>query len=342
MAVDELRSRIAALVGERTGEPVEVTAVAPLAGGACQDLFRVELASGGVARKLVLRSDAVSSLPESLRRRDEYQVIRAAVSAGVPTPAVLWPSEDLVRPGASAYFMDWVDGHTIGRRVLREPALAGARAQLPAQLAAAVARVHSITPAAAPDLPLSREAITHGAAEAVLAAMRRQLDQLVEPRPALELAWRWLDRNRPPRGELTLCHGDFRVGNIAVTERGLNGLLDWEFAHWGDPVDDLGFFCVRDWRFGVVDKPAGGITSRTALLDAYHAASGRRVDPAALHFWELKGNLHWAIGAIYQGERYLSGAESDVELIAIGRRAVELEYEILRLMEKGPGDAAAA
>lgn len=342
MPLEELRSRIAALVGERTGQPVEVTGLQPLAGGACQDLFRVDLSLGGAARRLVLRSDARSSLPGSLARRDEYPVIRAAVDAGVPTPAVSWPSEDLLRPGASAYFMDWVDGHTIARRVLREPALAEARRRLPAQLAAALTRIHAITPASAPDLPLDRTAVDEGAAAAGLASMRSQLDGLVEPRPALELAWRWLDRHRPARGEVTLCHGDFRTGNFAVDEGGLVALLDWEFARWGDPAEDLGWMCVRDWRFGVIDRPAGGLTSRAAMLAAYREASGRRIDPAALHYWELMGNLRWAVGAIYQGERYLSGAESDIELIAVGRRAVELEYEILRLLERGPTGAAAA
>jgi len=336
MSPDQLRSRIAALVGEQTGEQVEVRELAVLAGGACQELYRVELVVGGEPRRSVLRSDAASSLPGSLARREEYQVIRAAVAAGVPTPAVYWPCEGLTAPGRSAYFMDWVDGHTIARRVLREPALAEARSRLPDQLAAAVARVHAITPATHPDLPIGREAIERGAAAAALAWHRDALDRLVEPRPVLELAWRWLDANQPPAGEITLCHGDFRTGNFVVGPHGLIALLDWEFAHWGDPVDDLAWICVRDWRFGVNDRPAGGLCSRGALHAAYRRAGGREVDPAAAHYWELMGNLRWTVGAIYQGERYLSGAERDVELIAVGRRAVELEYEILRLLDRGP------
>ena len=76
---------------------------------------------------MVLRSDARSSLPGSLGRREEFAVISAAVAAGVKTPAVHHLTEGLVRPGAWAYVMDWIEGDAIGRRVVRNKELADAR-----------------------------------------------------------------------------------------------------------------------------------------------------------------------------------------------------------------------
>jgi hypothetical protein len=90
-----------------------------------------------------------------------------------------------------------------------------------------------------------------------------------------------------------------------------------------------------DWRFGRLDKPVGGFASREALHEAYAKASGRKVRPEDVHFWEVLGNVNWATGSVHQGERYLSGEETDIELIAIARRAVEMEYEALRLIEQG-------
>ncbi|MDW8284460.1 MAG: hypothetical protein RMK29_22360 [Myxococcales bacterium] len=97
---DDLGPRIARLIAEQTGEQVQVHAVAPLPGGACQDLFRVDLVIGAAARRLVLRSDARSGLSGTLSRRQEFAVIGAAVAAGVRTPPARWLVRDLVRPSA--------------------------------------------------------------------------------------------------------------------------------------------------------------------------------------------------------------------------------------------------
>lgn len=317
-----LRDHVAAA----TGAEVAIERVAPLIGGACQDLFDVALTIDGASRRLVLRSDAQSSLPGSLPRRREFAVIDAAVRAGVKTPAVCWPGEDLVRAGASAYFMEWVDGVTIARKVLRDQALAEARTRLPTELAAELARIHSIAPGAG-DLGLD---VPADPAATALAMHRAALDAVPEPRPIIELALRWLADRRPAPAAVRLCHGDFRTGNFAVTPAGLAAVLDWEFAHWGDPMDDVAWLCVRDWRFGELDRPAGGLATRADFYAAYERASGTSVDPDRVRYWEIMNNVRWTIGAIHQGERYAD--ERDLELIAIGRRVVQLEYEIARLV----------
>ncbi len=332
-----LRGRIEAALSEALGAKVAVRTLSPMAGGACQDLFDLTLDVRGETLRRVLRSDARSALPGSLDRKTEFAVLSLAVSRGVPAPPVAWPTADLVRPGAHAYFMDHVSGEAIGRKVVSSPELAAARLVLPAQWAAALARIHAIKPADAPSLSLSSwgERPSAEPARAVLASMRSQLTTLPEPHLAIELALGWLEDHVPECPEVTLVHGDFRVGNFLVGKEGLLAVLDWEFSHWGDPVEDLGWLCVRDWRFGRVDRPAGGVTTRKAILSAYADATGRAVAPEALHYWEVAGNVKWALGALYQGERYLSGQDRDLELLAIAKRAAEMEHEALRLLEVG-------
>lgn len=335
-----LRERIEHVLSERAGVEVIVRDIGPLGGGACQDSYRVELSfsegelAGG--RSMVLRSDARRSLPGSASRKEEFEIVRAATAAGVRTPAARWLTQGLVREGAWAYFMDWVEGEAIGRRVVRDPHLALARDGLADHLAAQLARIHSITPASAPlleGLPLNTGA--QGAAASALAFVRTMVDQMPEPHPAIELCLRWLADHAPPPGEHTLTHGDFRTGNFLVTPAGLAAVLDWEFAHFGDPMEDIGWLCVRDWRFGQLALPVGGFARREALYEAYERCSGRAVDPRRVHYWEVMGNVRWAAGSVYQGERYLSGEETDIELVAIARRAVEMEFEAIRLLEKG-------
>ena len=310
----------------------------PLTGGACQENFRVELQLDGVQRVMVLRSDAVVSLPGSLDRAHEFQVIQAAVAAGVPTPAVRWLIPNLLREGSSAYLMDWVEGEAIGRRVLRDPGLAGARTALPDQLAEALATIHQITPENTTGLaiPTPQSAGERNPVDAALFFCKGMLDALPQPHPVMELTLRWLGDHPPPESDRVLVHGDFRTGNFMVTPEGLSAVLDWEFSHWGVRACDLAWISVRDWRFGRLKRPVGGFASRADFYRAYESFSGTRVDPVEVHWWEIMGNLRWGAGAVYQAERVLSGGEFDLELLAIGRRAAEMEHEMLRLIAHGP------
>jgi aminoglycoside phosphotransferase (APT) family kinase protein len=336
--LESLKKKVAAHVAEHAKAKVQVLALEPLAGGACQDNFRVDLAIDREgAKRVVLRSDAKASLAGSLRREAEYQVIRAAVAAGVKTPEARWLASGLVREGAGAYFLDWISGDAIGRKIVKSPELADARARLPEELAGVLAKVHAIRPADHPGLldAGAAAASSFDPVKAQLAALRTMMDGMAEPHPAMELAYRWLVENAPAGGDATLAHGDFRTGNFMVTPGGLAGVLDWEFAHWGSPYYDLAWISVRDWRFGVLDKPVGGFARREPFYEAYERASGRKVDRKLVHYWEVLGNLRWAGGAVYQGERYTRHGEEDLELLAIGRRACEMEWEALRLIEKG-------
>jgi aminoglycoside phosphotransferase (APT) family kinase protein len=328
--VDERTEKIRAAVKAQGAELVSVT---PLYGGACQENFKVELTLNGQPLKLALRSDAARSLPNSLKRSAEAKVIEVAVKAGVRTPAARWLTPSLLREGADAYFLDWAPGEAIGRRVVREKELETARSRLPAELAQSLARLHAVKPADEPSLPLVK-APERPSLQA-LADLKKQLDALPVPFPAVELCIRWLEERAPQKEDVVLVHGDFRTGNFLVTSNGLAAILDWEFAHWGSPYEDLAWISVRDWRFGRLEKPIGGFARRDNFYTAYQSAGRQKVDEAQVLWWEICGNLRWAVGSAYQGERYLSGEEKDLELIAIARRAVEMEWEALRLIRRG-------
>jgi aminoglycoside phosphotransferase (APT) family kinase protein len=307
--------------------------VQPLHGGACQENYRIDLELDGRRARLALRSDARTSLPGSLSRRLEYAVIGAAVAAGVQTPAARWLTPSLLREGKDAYFLDWAEGEAIGRRVVRNAELEGARQGLPDALARSLVRLHGVTPRSAPGLSLPLP--EGGPARAALRALERQLDVLPAPVPAVELGLRWLGARLPPDEEVVLVHGDFRTGNFLVAPLGLTAILDWEFAHFGSRYEDLAWISMRDWRFGRLDRPVGGFASREVFYQAYVAHGGPAVELERVLWWEVCSNLRWAVGSLYQGERYLSGEEKDLELIAIARRSVEMEFEALRLIERG-------
>ena len=327
--MDERTERIRSALASHGAELVSVK---PLHGGACQENYAVDVTIDGRPLRLALRSDAPTSLPASIRRRDEYAVIQAAVAAGVRTPNARWLSVGLLGDGADAYFLDWVPGEAIGRRVVRNPELEQARAGLPLALAESLAALHRIEHGAA-GIPLKR--LTVSPAQDALNQIRSMLDNLPGNYPAVEFAHQWLSKRMPVGEPTVLVHGDFRTGNFLITPDGLAGILDWEFSHWGAAGEDLSWISVRDWRFNQLDKPIGGFSAREPFYEAYARASGSSVNLEHLWWWEILGNLRWAVGSVYQGERYLSGAEKDLELIAIARRNVEMEFEALRLIQRG-------
>jgi aminoglycoside phosphotransferase (APT) family kinase protein len=202
------------------------------------------------------------------------------------------------------------------------------------QLGAALAKIHAIAldaPGieALPSPPEGESAVEHE-----LNRYEQTFRGIApEPHPAFELAFRWLRAHLPPAGERrTLVHGDFRMGNVLFDSDGAQLILDWELAHAGDPMEDLGWVCVRSWRFGG-DKPVGGVGERDEFFGAYEAAGGGGVDAERVRFWEIFGNLRWGIICIGQGRTYLDGRSNSVELASIGRRTAETEWELLSLIE---------
>ena len=164
-----------------------------------------------------------------------------------------------------------------------------------------------------------------------LADFEAFLDDLGMAHPALELGLRWLRTNPPTPGRSAVVHGDFRIGNLIVDPDGLAAVIDWELAHVGDPLEDLGWVSMRAWRFGS-RLEVGGFADREEFLDAYEAAAGVSVDRSAVHWWEVMGTFKWGVMAMIQASAHLMGVSRSVELAAIGRRVAETEYDLLRLL----------
>jgi len=329
----ELKTRLASHVRTKLGDDAELVGLSRLPGGASRETWRLDVRHAGGDEALVLRRDPPGHVIES-SREGEFALLEAATRAGVPVARLRWVEADSAVLGSPFFVMDFVEGETIGRRILRDDRFAAARDALPEQIAAALARVHAID-ADDPALAfLARDGGSASAADAELARYDQILRDLApDPHPVLDLAIRWLGTRTIPPRETVVVHGDYRMGNVIVNESGLAAVLDWELAHLGDPIEDLGWFCVRAWRFGNDDLPAGGICDRERLVVAYERARGVRVDRAAVRWWEIFGNLKWAVICIMQAETHRRGAPN-VELASLGRRTAETELELLDLIDE--------
>jgi aminoglycoside phosphotransferase (APT) family kinase protein len=234
---------------------------------------------------------------------------------------VLRPEDDL----GTGFIMQRVEGETIARKILRDEKFAKARPILARQLGKVAAGIHRMP---REQLPRLREM----SSTSEIADLGREYRSFNWPKPVFELALRWLaDHDPGPSKEVTLVHGDFRHGNLIIGPDGVRAVLDWEIAHSGDPMEDLGWICVNSWRFGEIDKPVGGFGSREELFAGYEEG-GRKADPDRVKFWEVMGTLRWGVMCCGMMQRFRTGPDHSMERAMIGRRSSETEIDLLRLL----------
>jgi aminoglycoside phosphotransferase (APT) family kinase protein len=304
-----------------------VTGAAKLSGGASQETWSFDIVHpagvfGAILRRAPQGYGAAPSRAAGLNA--EATLMQLAHDAGVPSPRVLHvlrPQDEL----GTGFVMARVEGETIPRKILRDEQFAQARPMLARQLGEILARIHGLDLRQLPEL-------RRMTAAKEIAELQRDYRSFDWPRPVFELALRWLrDHDPGPSEEVTLVHGDFRHGNLIIGPDGVRAVLDWELAHTGDPMEDLGWVCVNSWRFGEIDNPVGGFGSREQLFAGYEAA-GRRVDPIRVKFWEVMGTLRWGVMCCGMMQRFRTGPEHSIERAMIGRRSSETEIDLLRLL----------
>jgi aminoglycoside phosphotransferase (APT) family kinase protein len=299
--------------------------LARLSGGATQEIWRFELGGSGEdsARYILRRAPGGTRITEGVGLEVEAQLMAAAAHEGVPVAEVVYvlaPEDGLGR----GFVMRFVEGETLGGRIVKSPDLEAARQTLAAECGAIMARIHKLAPEDFPTLDREPPAEM---VERWRAAYRETLIR----RPVFDLAFRWLADQAPPPVEPRLVHGDFRNGNLMIGPDGVRAVLDWELAHIGDPMEDLGWICVNSWRFGRIDFPVGGFGKLDDLISGYEAASGARVDRASLRWWEAFGTIRWGVICAKSIASY-RGEDPTMERAMIARRTSETEIDLLRLI----------
>jgi len=329
----QLQARLADYLSAQTHAPVQVHNAQPLAGGASRDSWAFNATFGdGTSERFVLRRDLPTRMNEqALTRAQEFALMRAAYDHGVLVARVRWLCEDERVLDLPFFIMDYVEGVSVGRKLMTSPDLIAARAALPSQMAQQLARIHTLDASGLVFLP--RPLKNHPARHAVQETYAT-LDSINAVVPALEYALRWCERYAPAPDRLTFIHGDFRVGNLLVNPAGLAAVIDWEFSHIGDPCEELGYLCMRDWRFGADKLRAAGLSPREPFIRAYEQHAGVTVNPEAVTWWEILGNIRWAVICLVQAQRHLSNQDPSIELASLGRRSIEMQAEALRLIRQ--------
>ncbi|TDF84036.1 phosphotransferase family protein [Pseudomonas sp. H9] len=332
--IAQAHEALAAYLSEQLGgQRVVIERSERLSGGAIQENWllevRVDDSPTPGHQRWVLRTDAASAVAASMSREQEFAVLRCVHQAGVKVPEPLWLCLDLQVIGREFFVMQALSGNASGF-ALSNTAFTGAqRSALCRALGANLARLHQVTPphAGLSFLPAPVSDPVQGSVE----HYRTFLDTLPERHPVLEWGLRWCELNKPAALAPCLIHRDYRSGNYLVDNAELTGVLDWEFAGWGDPREDLGWFSARCWRFARPDLDAGGIGALDDFLAGYRTVSALDLNAEALRFWQVMAHLRWAVIALQQYQRHQSGQQRSLELVLTGRLVPTLELEILAL-----------
>ena len=308
-----LEPRLEAYIADKLAhaQQVTVSGLERISGGASRETYRFHLAwvedGAPRERRLILRRDPPASLIDT-ERRVEFEAYRAFHGSAVPVPEMLWLEEDAGPLDHPFFVAEELAGFQAAPQLLFSgpydavlPQVAERKWAILGEIARADPHALGLTGVMEPP--------------ALDACWRRELDYWeavfdrdeAEPLPIARAAVRWLRANPPPPAQkLAVVHGDYRTGNFLYDETGeIRGVLDWEMAHLGDPLEDLAWGFNPVWEFG--RGLAGGLLPQADAVALWESASGLTADPAALHWWILfncvKGQAIWvgSAGAFIKG-----------------------------------------
>lgn len=309
-----------------------LSSVEQLSGGASQETYRLVLHDGTL---LALRRAPDGQLSDVRAEhpglRVEAELLRLAATADIPVPAIRYVFTPADQMG-DGIVMEWLDGETLGSRIVRSPDLAKVRPKLAFECGQILARIHGIDLQEIDLDLLSPTELIH------LSWDRYQ--QFETPQPMIDFTARWLLDHLPPSHAPKLVHNDFRNGNLMIGPGGVRAVLDWELAHIGDPMRDLGWLCTNSWRFGKPELPVGGFGRREDLFAGYTSVTGRPVDAEHVKFWEVFGSFWWAVHTLAMVAPDRPEVQLSVERPAIARRSSECQVDCANLIIPGPVDLA--
>ena len=341
---DSFEARLESVLRREIAGCRRLAAVERLSGGASQETYRLRIETETGDRQLALRRSQGGKQEEAraVERsapglRIEAKLMQVARENGIPEPEVFYVLEPADELGGG-FVMEWLDGIALGARIVRSPDLAEVRPKLARQCGEILGRLHTI------DLEahdLDRDLASLSAAD-FIEQTRGRYEALDTPQPMIDFTARWLMENLPESPDQTLVHNDFRNGNLMVDRTGVNAVLDWEIAHIGDPMRDLGWICTNSWRYGAgPELPVGGFGTYEDLFAGYEATSGKAVDLKRVQYWEVFGSFWWAVSTLGMTQHYRQGLDRSVERVTIGRRTTECQVDCVNLLIPGPVELVA-
>ena len=311
----------------KTSREGEIVNLEPLTGGASKEIWKFEVNANGKSDRYILRRGSGVEGPLAIKTSDEAKIQKTVRKLGAQVPEIVAVSS-LDEELGDAYIMKFVYGESIARKILRDEEYKNTLPKLAFECGQSIAKIHQADINEFPFLPSK--------------TVFEQINDLYQtyvsfnqPSPVFEYTHLWLKKQNFGEINDALVHGDFRLGNIIVDKDGLKSVIDWELAHIGNPLQDLGWICGNSWRFGNTNKVVGGFGDLADLLKGYNSVSNYHVDENMVKAWQVFGTFRWGVICLIQASAHLTGSINSVEKAAIGRRVSETEIDIVDLLFLG-------
>jgi aminoglycoside phosphotransferase (APT) family kinase protein len=246
--------------------------------------------------------------------RSQFKLLRKLQDSEIPVPKVLWLEPKASYLGRPFFVMEKVEGEVPTPWTV-EQMTETIRKKISEEFVRILTRVHSVN--------WKKRSLDFLVSDVKADPARRETERWyriaretqMKREPILTEAYLWLKQNSPEFNELSLCHGDFRLGNFIWERDKIAAMLDWEIASLSDPMSDLGWLCLKCWRSKSRPELMTGLLKRSELYSLYEKYSGNKVEVDRVFFWEILGNLHMATILLQAFHGFSYGEIKDVRLL---------------------------
>ncbi|MBI3376630.1 MAG: phosphotransferase family protein [Betaproteobacteria bacterium] len=305
---------------------LRVEGVQRLAGGISREAWRVDtnaIEVDGTRRSFVFRLDPPTSLLESSRQL-EFAMFRMFKNVPeVPVPEAVCVEDDPAPLGAPFIATALLPGVADPGKILAlEFDVAGPL--IARQMFEILGSIASVDHRGRLD-----EVLEVPAPEDVWSIQLEHWEKIIHensigPMPVTSAAIRRLKREPPlPPKQLSVVHGDYRLGNYLYTPNGIVAILDWEMAHLGDPHEDLAWAFARNWQLKAAPNRVAGFLTSEEAIRIWEQASGIDVDRDSLRWWSLFTHVKAAALWITGAHQFIENAPREVTYAAAAWRNLE-------------------
>ena len=264
--MENLQKILSEIIADFIPDFISIEDISRLSGGSSNESWKITLNTRENKKKIVFRRTPGGNLKDEESNNfvdivDEAKVMNIANDYNVPVPKIIKVINN--NNIGKGFFMDFIEGETLGNRIVNSDKFKIIRPRLAKKCGEIIANIHKI--------PISKfDNIKTSEAEDELLKYEEVYRTHNQDIPVFEYTISWLKDNIPKKITKKLIHGDFRNGNLIISNDNLiSGVLDWELFHLGDPYEDLSWICVNSWRFNKIELPVGGFGEREDMYISY-------------------------------------------------------------------------
>ncbi len=330
--LDALSARLGEYLSRAVGASVAVERLSKFPAGFSWLTYSVRLSGFPAARELISELARPMGCSRPIAPCPSSNSLSALADGRVPAPRVYFASDDASLLGAPFFLAEMVEGET--------PLPWGAesqrldekrRASLAADFIDALSALHAFDWRATPLVKWGEGVTLDNAAHRQIDAWERRFRRwALRPHPMAHRALAWLRARAPKAERVSLVHGDYRLGNFLERDGRIAAILDWELVHLGDPIEDLGWAFLPQYRGGTTR--VCGLAEESEFLARYEAQSGATVSRQTLKFYIVFSLLKLAFTHMAAARCFEDGLFNDMRMPAMATQIAPVFRQIAKMV----------